>query len=99
VSWHADHARLPGYDSAHILQDDCPLCVSYAVHEDRGISLLSETEFLRAWTVAHLFGAGTVTNVSVAETPLLRVLYAVQQRLARYGIAPGDVPYSGYESA
>jgi hypothetical protein len=56
------------------------------------LSHLDPVAFANAWARAAAFERGHLADVSAAEVPLLRVLWAVQVQMERRGFAIGAVP-------
>jgi hypothetical protein len=91
---HDDHEKLPGYDQAQILHDDCGECEGRAKTPNLGIAYLDRTRFAWAWARAAEWNRDGLPNVSNAEVPMLSVLWAVQCQLENYGHQIGQVPYA-----
>jgi hypothetical protein len=83
---HDYHDALPGYHPSQILYDGCGECEARGADVESALAHLDPARFLHAWNRAVLMRFGILTNCSVAEAPLLRVLGAVQLQAARVHI-------------
>jgi hypothetical protein len=86
---HDIHA--PGTE-AQVLRDNCAECSHRSRQPDMAISNLDPRSFAAAWTRAAEWERGRARDVSSAEVPVLRVLWAVQCQMERLGFPIGEVP-------
>lgn len=92
MGMHAYHDRLPGFNSAQLLVDECPECEARSLEDSHGIAQLDQLNFIRAWHRAAEWGAHGAGNIAAAEAPMLNVLWAIQLRLERLGVPIGVLP-------
>jgi hypothetical protein len=89
---HDYHEGLPGYRPAQLYYDGCTEC------EQRTKDLILAIQHVRslrdAWRRACLFEKGSLggDEVSEAEAPLLRLIWAMAVRFERQGIPLGVYP-------
>ncbi len=92
---HDYHRSLPGFDPRQIFVDGCKVCERRGADLPVGITLLDGDHFRKAWQRAVDWqSSGSVGLVSEAETPALRMLYAVAVMLERHCALPlGELPF------
>jgi hypothetical protein len=81
-------------DPAQILHDSCGECQWRSEHPDAAISHLDVQSFADAWKRAAAWGRDGLADVSHAEVPVLRVLWATAVQFERLGFPVGQVPYA-----
>lgn len=91
---HSYHEGHPGYSPAQVLKDGCHECSQRSERPDAAISYLDPQSFAAAWKRAAQWERGQVADVSEAEVPVLRVLWAVACAMERLGFPIGEVPVS-----
>ena len=91
---HGPHESHPGFSPHQVLKDGCAECSSRSESVWLAISYLDPVAFAKAWARAAAYERGTLADVSAAEVPLLRALWAVQVHLEQRGFAIGAVPCS-----
>jgi len=98
---HDYHEGLPGYSPNQILHDGCAECEARAKSITHGMRYLDNQRFARAWERAAEWNVqdGDVRDISHAEMPLLRILWAVQVQLQRRGVHLGECPSGARISA
>lgn len=96
---HDAHESYPTYGAAQVLYDGCAECDWRSEHPDVAISHLDVQSFAAAWERAAAWQRGGLPDISHAEVPVLRVLWAVQCQLERLGSPIGEVPFSATASA
>ncbi len=89
---HGHHEAHPGFSPAQILKDGCNECGQRSKNVWLAITHLDPVTFANAWARAAAYERGQLPDVSVAEVPLLRALWATQVQLERRGFAVGAVP-------
>jgi hypothetical protein len=92
VSAHDYHQGLPGYSPGQILHDGCGECEMRGKDPAVAIGHLDQGNFARAWARACKWNQLGLPDISHAEIPLLRVLWAVQLQLDPRGIPVGSLP-------
>jgi hypothetical protein len=93
---HDYHEGLPGYSPNQLLHDGCGECEARSKTFTHGIGHLDTDAFARAWGRAAEWErqGGDLTDVSQAERPLLRMLWALQIHFERRGVPLGRCPGS-----
>ena len=89
---HSYHEGQPGYSPAQILHDGCAECARRGGDVSLGIASLDPQNFTRAWERATAWNFGGLGDLSEAEMPLLRTLWAVQLQFERLGVPIGELP-------
>lgn len=89
---HDYHEALPGFSAGQILHDGCGECEYHAKSGDHGLASLDRERFVLAWERAARWTTGWSPDISYAEMPMLRVLWAVQVQLQNRGVEIGRVP-------
>ena len=89
---HSHHEGHPGFSPAQTLHDGCAECTFRSENVWVAISHLDPVAFAKAWARAAAYERGELADVSRAEVPLLRALWAVQVQLEPRGFAIGAVP-------
>ena len=91
---HDPHHSIPGYSPAQILVSGCRECAAISASRDCGLSHLDSRTFARAWERAAQWNGmgGGLDDVSVAEAPLLSVLWALELKLQPLGWPLGELP-------
>ena len=93
---HDYHEGQPNYSPAQLLKDGCEECSQRSSRPWVAINNLDPATFARAWVRAADFERGQLDDVSLAEVPLLRILWAIQIQLEQRGIPIGTVPGSPF---
>jgi hypothetical protein len=89
---HNHHQSLPGYSPNQILIDGCAECEHRSARPDHGLNNLNPQNFERAWYRAARSGKEGLPDASMADRPLLNLLWAVQVQLERRGVPIGYIP-------
>ncbi len=89
---HDYHEGLPQFSEEQILHDGCGECEERGKRVWVGIAHLDQRNFARAWQRAAAWNKGGLPDISVAESDVLRTLWAVQLKLEPRGITIGEVP-------
>jgi len=96
---HVHHESLPGYNPAQLLHDGCPECEQRGAQPAAALGHLDHERFLRAWARAAAWQRDRLPDdeeLSVAEAPMLRSLWAVQVAFERHlGVPLGYLPAGG----
>ncbi len=92
VSAHDYHEGLPGYSPEQLLHDGCGECEARGKDLGVAIGSLDRSRFMRSWDRAAQFGREGLSDVSNAELPLLRVLWALEIKLELRGVPVGTCP-------
>lgn len=74
---HDYHDALPDYSPDQILHDGCSECEARGATPHRAISSLDRNNFHRAWERALQWNYQGLSDLSYAEIPLLKTLWAV----------------------
>lgn len=96
---HDHHESQPGYSPAQILSDGCRECAERGANPALAIAHLGRTNFPRAWKRAADWNRDGLPDISEAEAPLLRVLWAIQIQLENRGFPIGECPDNGLLTA
>ena len=88
----ADHQTHPDYSKEQVLHPGCPECASQGIAVWPAISHLDAEQFTAAWKRAAAYTFGELTDISDAEVPVLRALWALQVQLTRLGVPVGTLP-------
>lgn len=91
---HDPHKSCLTYSPAQVLKDECAECAWRSEHPDTAISYLDVQAFADAWRRAYDWQHGKLSDLSHAEIPVLRALWAVAVQLERLGFPTGEVPVS-----
>ncbi len=89
---HDNHHAATGYTEGQLLVDGCGECEYRSRRRDHGLDNLDRDDFERAWRRAAEWNSATPVNVSVAEAPMLSVLWSIQVQLERRGVPIGHIP-------
>jgi hypothetical protein len=90
---HDYHEGHPGFSPDQILKDGCGECSQRSKNVWMAINYLDPTAFAKAWGRATAFERGDLADVSEAEVPLLRALWAMQVQFERIsGLPIGQLP-------
>lgn len=90
---HDPHHVLPGYSENQVLYDGCAECEQRGADVALAIGHLDSHAFARAWARAATLNRGGLEDVSHAEFPLLKALWAVQCQLeSPHGWPIGQIP-------
>jgi hypothetical protein len=89
---HDFHDVLPGYSPDQIWHDGCWECEARSADLGAGVGSLDTANFARAWKRAADWNLSGLPDMSAAEVPLLKALWAVQLQLERRGVPIGQVP-------
>lgn len=93
---HTNHTTLEGYDPERLLQDGCSECEHRGADPLEGLAHLDAQRFAKAWRRAADWQRDRLPGrqpVSVAEAPMLRVLWQIQLLFERFGYATlGQLP-------
>ena len=89
---HDAHEAHPGYSPQQILKDGCAECRQRSASPWLAISHMDRETFGRAWGRAIAFERGQIDDVSHAEVPVLRVLWALALKFEERGFLLGPVP-------
>jgi hypothetical protein len=89
---HASHETLSGWNPHQLLVDSCDECEARARMDDYGLPYLDAHRFAAAWVRAAEWNRIDPGGISIAEAPLLNVLWAVQVQLERLGVPLGTIP-------
>lgn len=89
---HDHHEGHPGFSPQQILKDGCGECGERSKNVWLAINYLDQVAFAKAWARAAAYERGELADVSAAEVPLLRALWAIQVQLEGRGFAIGAVP-------
>jgi hypothetical protein len=75
-----------------VLWDECGECRYRSEHPDMAISHMDPRSLAEAWARAMEWNAGDLRDVTSAELPVLRILWAVQVQLEQRGFPLGRIP-------
>lgn len=89
---HDAHEAVPGYSPAQVLADGCGECRYRSEHPDVAVAHMDPQSFATAWKRAAAWQRDGLGDVSAAEVPVLRVLWALAVQFERLGFPIGDVP-------
>jgi len=96
---HAYHEGQPGYSETQILHDGCGECKQRSNAVWMAINYMDYITFAAAWKRAVEYERGGLDDVSAAELPVLRALWAVAVQLERRGIPIGVLPSADWLTA
>ena len=89
---HDYHEIQPGYSEAQILHDGCGECEARSKNLPHAIGSMDKDRFVRAWERSAEWNRSGLPDLSLAERPLLEVLWAIQLRLETRGVPIGACP-------
>jgi hypothetical protein len=84
---HSYHDALPGFSEAQVLVTGCDECEYRSKNLAEAIEHMDVDSFARAWARATTWQHEGLQDISYAEVPLLRALWAMQLQLERRGLS------------